>query len=110
MGVIYDKDIRFLRIVDQMEDMKLNVFPKAMIESELKQINQMAFKIKMCMAEEISRQTVISSNVLTLVVVDVAISIMKLNFDMWHFDDEELLKSLIHEKWSEIKSKKINYK
>ncbi|MBO5058002.1 MAG: hypothetical protein J6C05_08885 [Prevotella sp.] len=108
MGII-DKSKRLLRIANTNIDSNSDLQPKALMQSEYNQVEEMAYKIKTCIAEELSKQSYVSANVLTFLVVEIALSIMKLNYDMWHLDDEELLKSLIHEKWSEIKSTEVKY-
>lgn len=108
MGII-DKSKRLLQVATTNIDSNSDLQSKDLMQSEYNQVEDMAYRIKTFIAEELTKQSYVSANVLTFLVVEIALSIMKLNYDMWHLDDEELLKSLIHEKWSEIKSTEVKY-
>ncbi len=111
MGVKGDKSVLFHQLMAQLnKDAKEKTSRTITTDSEKERIQQMTASVNMALLDSIAKQDFVSANVLTHVVSEVAVTVMKLNFDMWNIDEVQQLFALIKEKWQIVKTKEINYK
>ena len=110
MGVDNEKSRLFIRLITQTDGAFLNEKQcPVLIDDDRKRANEMVKHINKAVLEAIARQPYASSNVLMYTIATVVCTVLKLDYDMWKFDSEGYMETLIRHLWPAVRDMKVEY-
>ena len=110
MGIDNEKPRLFIRLITQTDGAFLNKKQcPALIDDERKRANEMAAHINKAVLEAIAQQPYVSSNVLMYAIATVVCTVLKLDYDMWKYDSEAYMETLIRRLWPAARDMKVEY-